>query len=100
MALEAAEKFVELVGSVEVGFEFAGGETLAEVVKAACEEIEGGGEDFLVGEDDVTPGGIRTAGETKRIAEARAGKGDGKAVLVEAVVKKSCEGDSGELREM
>jgi hypothetical protein len=71
-ALEAAEEFVELVGGVEVGFEFAGGEFFAEVVEAAREKIEGRGEDFLVGEDDIAPGGIRAAGEAQRIAEAGA----------------------------
>src|SRR5260370_19457315 len=40
--LQAAEEFVEFVGGVEVGFEFAGVEALAEVVEAAGEEVEGG----------------------------------------------------------
>jgi hypothetical protein len=34
------------------GFEFAGGEALAKVVEEAGEEIERGGEDLAVGEDD------------------------------------------------
>src|SRR5712691_13207497 len=100
MALQAAEELVEFVGGVEVGLELAGGEFFAEVGKAAGEEIERGGEDFLVGEDDIAPCGIRTAGETERIAEAGAGKRDGKAVFVEAVVEESRQSDSGELREM
>src|SRR6266403_1273109 len=98
--LQAAEEFVEFVGGVEVGFELAGGEFFAEVVEAAGEEIEGGGEDFLIGEDDVPPGGIGTSGKTERIAEAGTGEGDGKAVFVEMVVEKAGEGDRRELREM
>jgi hypothetical protein len=38
--LEGAEEFVEFVGGVEVGFEFAGGKFFAEIVEAASEEIE------------------------------------------------------------
>src|SRR6266481_6365043 len=98
--LEAAEEFVEFVGGVEVGFEFAGVEALAEVVEAAGEEVEGGGEDFAIGEDNVAPGGVGAAGEAERIAEARAGYGDGQAVFVEMIVEKRAKGDGGELREM
>jgi len=97
---EAAEEFVEFVGGIEVGFEFAGGEFFAQVVEAASEEIERGGEDFLVGEDNVAPGGIGAAGEAQRIAEPRSGERDGEAVFVEAVVEKAGERDGGELREM
>src|SRR5882724_1913412 len=98
--LQAAEEFVEFVGGVKVGFEFAGGELFAEVVEAAGEEIEGGGEDFLIGENDVPPGGIGAAGEAEGIAKARTGEGDGKAVFVEMVVEEASEGDGGELRKM
>ena len=45
---EAAEQLVELVGGVEVGFEFARGEAFAQIVEAAGEEIERGGEEFLL----------------------------------------------------
>src|SRR2546429_212827 len=100
MALQTAEELVEFVGGVEVGLELAGGEFFAEVVKAAGEEIERGGEDFLVGEDDIAPCGVRTAGETERIAEAGAGKRDGETVLVEAVVEESRESDGRKLGEM
>src|SRR6266850_3199663 len=98
--LQGTEEFVEFVGGIEVGFELAGGEFFAEVVEAAGEEIEGGREDFLIGEDDVAPGGIGAAGKTERIAEAGTGEGDGKAVFVEMVVEKAGEGEGCELREM
>jgi hypothetical protein len=97
---KAAQEFVEFVGGVEVGFEFAGGEFFAEVVEAAGEEIERGGENFLVGEDDIAPSGIGAAGEAKGIAEAGTGEGDGETVFVEAVVKERSERDGGELRKM
>ena len=35
--LQGAKKFVQLVGSVEVGFEFTGGQTLAKLVEAPGE---------------------------------------------------------------
>jgi hypothetical protein len=41
--LEAAEELVEFVGGLEVGFQLAGGQTLAEVVDALGQEIERGG---------------------------------------------------------
>jgi hypothetical protein len=37
--LQRAEKFVEFVGGVEVGFQVARGQALAEIVEAACEEV-------------------------------------------------------------
>ena len=46
---ERAEEFVEFVGGVEVRFEVAGGEALAEIVEAAGEKVQGGGEEFFVG---------------------------------------------------
>src|SRR6266403_5852139 len=98
--LQAAEEFVEFVGGVEIGFEFAGGKFFAEIVEAAGEEIEGGGEDFLIGEDDVAPGGIGAAGKTEGISEAGTGERDGEAVFVEMVVEEAGEGDRRELREM
>ncbi len=98
--LEAAEEFVEFVGGVEVGFEFAGVEALAEVVEAAREEVECGGEDFAIGEDNVAPGGVGAAGETERIAQAGAGDGDGQAVFVEMIVEERAESYGGELGEM
>src|SRR5260370_37363575 len=98
--LETAEEFVEFVGGVEVGFEFAGIEALAEVVEAAGEEVESGGEDFAIGEHDVAPGGVGAACEAEGIAEAGAGYGDGQAVFVEMIVEKRAEGDGGKLREM
>ena len=61
LALEAAEEFVEFVGGVEVGFEFAGGELFAQVVEATREQIECGRENFLIGKDDIAPRGIRAA---------------------------------------
>src|SRR5216683_1557513 len=97
---EAAEELVEFVGGVEVGFEFAGGEAFAQVIEAAGEKIESGGEDFLIGENDVAPGGIGASGEAKRIAEARTREGDGEAVFVQAIVEKRGERDGGKLRKM
>src|SRR3989454_6534644 len=96
--LQAAEEFVEFVGGVEVGFEFAGGEFFAEIVEAAGEEIECGGEDFLVGEDNVAPGGIGAASEAERIAQAGSGERDRETVFVEAVVEEPSQCDGGELR--
>src|SRR5215472_6940217 len=86
---EAAEEFVEFVGGVEIAFEFAG-----------REEVECRGKNFLIGEHDVAPSCIRTAGEAQRITQARAGEGDGQAVLVEAVVEKTSQRNRGELRKM
>src|SRR6266852_1730707 len=97
-ALQAAEKLVEFVGGVEVGFEFAGAEALAEIVETAGEKIERRGEHFPVGEDDVTPGGVGAAREAQRVAQAGSRKRDGQAVLVEAVVEKRAQRDGGELR--
>ena len=93
--LQAAEEFVELVGGVEIGFEFAGVEALAEVVEAAGEEVEGGGEDFAIGEDDVAPGGVRAAGKAEGIAQAGTGDGDGQAVFVEMIVEERTESYGG-----
>ena len=98
--LQTTEEFVEFVGGVEVGFEFAGGEAFAEVVEAAGEKIERGGEDFLIGENNIAPSGIGAAGEAERIAKAGAGEGDGEAVFVEMVVEKRAERDGGELGKM
>src|SRR5216683_3916687 len=98
--LEAAEEFVEFVGGVEVGFEFAGIEALAEVVEAAGEEIESGGEDFAIGEHDVAPGGVGAAGEAEGIAQAGTSDDDGQAVFVEMIVEERAEGYGGKLGEM
>ncbi len=71
--LEAAEEFVEFVGGVEIGFEFTGAEAVAQVIKATGEKIDRGGENFPVGENDVTPRGIWAAREAQRVAQAGAG---------------------------
>src|SRR5260370_23361559 len=97
---QAAEEFVEFVGGVEVGFELARGEFFAKIVETAGEEIERGGEDLLVGENDVAPSGIGAAGKAEGIAEAGAGECDGETVFIEAVVEERSERDSGKLREM
>jgi len=78
--LQGAEEFVEFVGGVEVGFEFAGGEFFAEIVEAAGEKIEGGGENFLIGEDDVAPGGIGACrrGEANRGGRDRRERWEGR----------------------
>jgi hypothetical protein len=60
--LKAPEEFVEFIGGVEVGLQVAGGQAFAKIVEAACEEIEGGGENFFVGQHDVAPGGVGAAG--------------------------------------
>ena len=70
--LQRAEKFVEFVGGVEVGFEFAGAEAFAEIVEAAGEEIKRRGEHFPISKNDVAPGGVGTASEAKRVAQAGA----------------------------
>lgn len=99
-ALQGAEQLVEFVGGVEVGFEVAGGEFLAEVFDAAGKEIESGGEEIFVGENDVAPSGVGAASEAKGIAEAGAGQSDRQTVFVEMIVKKRGKGDGGELGEM
>src|ERR1700758_261131 len=91
MALQAAQELVEFVGGVEVSFEFARGEFFAEIFDAAREKIERGGKEILVGQDDVSPCGIRAAGEAQRIAQAGTGEGDGKAVFVEVIVEERSE---------
>ena len=88
-ASEAAEELVELVGGVEVGFQFAGVEALAQIVEATGEEVQRGAEDFAIGEHDVAPGGVGAARQPQRIAEARASQRDRQAVFVQAVVEKS-----------
>src|ERR1700722_18248610 len=56
------QEFVEVVGGVEVRFEFARVEAFAKIVEAAGEEVELGGEDFAIGKDDVAPDGVGAAG--------------------------------------
>src|SRR5260370_37405800 len=84
---QAAEEFVEFVGGVEVGFELARGEFFAKIVETAGGEIERGGEDLLVGENDVAPRGIGAAGKAEGIAEGGAGERDGATVFTEAGVE-------------
>jgi hypothetical protein len=50
-----AEEFVELVGGIEVCFEFTRPEFFSKVVNAAREKIESGGEHFLISENDIAP---------------------------------------------
>src|SRR5207302_4159732 len=90
---QRTEEFVEFVGGLEVGFELAGGEFFAKIVEAAGKQIESGGKDFVIRENDVAPRGIGAAGEAERITEARASERDGEAVFVESVVKESSQGD-------
>ena len=66
----------------------------------AGEEVEGGGDIFAVGEEDIAPGGIGAAGEAEGVAEAGAGEGEGQAVFVDAVVEEGGQGDGGELGEV
>src|SRR5260370_4737255 len=99
-ALERTQEFVEVIGGVEVGFELPRGEFFAEIVEPAGEEIERGGEEFLVGENDVAPRGIGAAGEAEGIAEAGTSEGDGQTVFIEAVVEKRSQRDGGKLRKM
>jgi len=87
-SLQRAEEFVEFVGSVEVSFQFARGQLFAEIVEAPGEKVEGGGEDLLIGENDVAPRGIWASSKTKRIAETGSGEGDGKAVFIDVVEQK------------
>ena len=98
--LQGAEKFVEFVGGVEVGFEFAGAEAFAEIVEAAGEEIERGGKHLSVSEDDVAPGGVGAAGEAQRVAQSRPRQSDGQAVLVQPIIEKRAERNGGKLRKM
>jgi len=91
--LKGAEELVELVGGVEVGFEFAGAEAFADIVEAAGEEVERGGEHFPVGEDDVAPGGVGTPGEAECVAQSRPCQSDWQASFVQTVVQKRAERD-------
>src|SRR5205809_548523 len=100
LASQAAEEFVEFVGGIEVAFEFARAEFFAKVVEPAREEVEGRGENFLIGEDDIAPSAIGTAGEAQRIAQAGTSQRNGQAVFVEAVVEESSESDGHELWQM
>jgi len=97
---QRTEEFVEFVGGLEVGFKLAGGEFFAKIVEAAGKQIERGGEDFLISEDDIAPRGIGAAGEAERVAEARASERDGQAVLIEAVVKERRQSHGCQLGEM
>ena len=84
--LQGAKEAIELVGGVEIGFELAGAKAVAQFLEAPGVEIKSGRENFLVGENDVAPGGVGAAREAQRVAESGAGKSDGQAVFVEAVV--------------
>src|SRR5712692_3766739 len=97
---ETAKELVELVGGVEVGLKFAGGEFFAKIFEAAGEKIERGGKIFLIRKNDVAPGGIGAAGKAERIAKAGTCERDGQTVFVQAVIEKRAESDGGELREM
>lgn len=95
--LQGAEQFVEFVGGVEIGFQVAGTEAFAKIVEAASEEVESGGEHVAIGEDDVSPGVVWTAGQAQRVAETGTRQGDGQAVFIEAIVEERSEGDGGDL---
>ena len=99
-SLHIVEEPIQFVGGVEVAFKFAGREFLAEVIEPPGEEVERGGEHFLIGENNVAPRGIGAPGEPQRIAETGTGKGDREPVFIEAVVEKRSKGNRGELREM
>ena len=86
--LKAAEKFVELVGGVEVRLKFTRSEAFAKVVEAPGVKVERRGQNFAIGQYDVTPGGIRAACEAQRITQARTGKRNGQTILVEMIVEK------------
>jgi hypothetical protein len=62
---KAAKKFVEFVCGVEVGFEFARAEFIAEIVETAGKKVERGRKHFFVGENDVAPSGVGAACEAK-----------------------------------
>ncbi len=62
--LQAAEEFVEFVGGVEIGFEFAGAEAFAKIIEAAGKQVERDGEHFAIGEDDIAPGAVRASRQT------------------------------------
>jgi hypothetical protein len=88
LELQRTKKFVEFVGGVEIGFEFAGANALAKIVEAAGEQIQCSGEDFAIGQNDIAPSGVRAACEAQRVAKSGTGESDGQAILVEAVLEK------------
>jgi hypothetical protein len=53
---KAAQKLVEFVGGIEVGFEFAGTKALAQIVDAAGKQIKRGRENLTIGKHNVAPG--------------------------------------------
>src|SRR5215469_805176 len=97
---KAAQKLVEFVGGIEVGFEFAGTEALAQIVDAAGKQIERGRENLTIGKHNVAPGCIGAPGKAQRIAKARPCESDRQTVFVEPVVQKRTQGHGGELRKM
>src|SRR5215831_6865587 len=96
----SAQQFVKFVGRVEIRFEFAGAEFFANIVDSAGEKVERSGQHFLVGENNIAPGGVRTAGKTQGIPQTRPCKRNGQAVFIKAIIQKRTEGDCRELRQM
>ena len=47
--LEAAEEFVEFVGGVKVGFQFAGVQAFADIVETPGQEVQRCGKHFAIG---------------------------------------------------
>jgi hypothetical protein len=47
--LEAAQEFVEFVGGVKVGFQFAGVQAFADVVETPGQEVQRAGKHFAIG---------------------------------------------------
>src|SRR6267154_3083312 len=98
--LQTTKQFVEFVGGVEIGFEFAGAELVAEFIEAAREKIERRREHFLIGQNDVAPRGVRAAGEAERIAEAGTSEHNRQTIFVKTVVEKRTKSDGGKLRKV
>ena len=59
--LKTAQQFVQFICGVEVGFQFAGSELVAQLVQPASKQIEPGGKNFPVGQHNVPPGAVGTA---------------------------------------
>src|ERR1700726_591341 len=86
--LEATQQFVQFVCGVEVRFQFAGSELVAQFVQPASKQIQPRRKNFPVRQHNVPPGTVRTACEAQRIAQTRACERDGQAIFVQMIVKK------------
>src|SRR6202166_4715039 len=98
--LKATQQFIQFVGRVEVGFQFAGSELVAQFIEAASKQIEPGGKNFPVGQHNVPPSAVGTASKAQRVAQAGTSKRDRQAVFIQMIVEKGSQRDGRELRKV